>query len=153
MKRLLILSGVIYVTVLFTACAPEPAKKSTSKTEALDTLREADRSWSSSPNLEAFMSFIADDVVWLLCSRTPMKGKNEVRSYAEKIFARPGLLFTWTPDRIDVSDSGDMGYVFGTWKSSYMDSLSHRVEKLGYYATVWKKQSGGDWKVTLEADY
>ena len=154
MKLLLILSGVIFVAVLFTTCAPEPAKKSASKTEALRTLREADRQWSlSAPDLEKFMSFMADDVVWLLCSHTPMKGKNEVRSYYEPLFKRPGLSASWMPDRIDVSDAGDMGYVFGTYKASYQDSLSHRVEKNGYYATVWKKQSSGDWKVMLEADY
>ena len=160
MTRMMILGGMICFTAMFTACAPEPAEESHSgteqnmKAEALRTLREADRSWSrSAPDLEAFMSFIADDVVWLFCSRSPIIGKDKVRSHYEKAFANPGLSLTWMPDRIDVSDAGDMGYAFGAWKASAQDSSGHLSGKTGYYATVWRKRSGSDWKVVLEADY
>lgn len=127
-----------------------PAEEPDLMAEAHRTLRGADRSWSqSAPDFDAFMSFIADDVVWLFCGRSPMVGKNEVRSHYEKVFASPGFSLTWTPDRIDVSAAGDMGYAFGTWMASSRDSSGHT----GYYATVWRKRSGGDWEVVLEADY
>jgi ketosteroid isomerase-like protein len=78
-----------------------------------------------------------------------MTGKNEVRSHFAKVFEMPGFSLTWTPDRIDVSAAGDMGYAFGTYKVSYQDSSSLLVEKTRYYATVWKKQSSGNWEVVL----
>ena len=122
--------------------------------ETLRTLREADRSWSqSAPDLEAFMSFIADDVVWYFCNRPTLTGKNEVRSFYEEVFAIPRFSLTWTPDRIEVSNAGDMGYAYGLYKVSYQDSSGNTVEETSNYATFWRKHNGGDWKVVLEADY
>ena len=122
--------------------------------EALRNLREADRLWSqSAPDLDAFMSFIAADVVWFFPNRSPLSGKNDVRSHYEKVFARPDFSLTWTPDRIDVSAAGDMGYAFGACGGTISDSSGHPKEWTGYYATVWRRQGGGDWKVVLEADY
>ena len=125
------------------------------KTEALRTLREADKLWSqSTPDLDAFMSFIADDVAWFPPNTSsPIIGKNEVRSYFEPIFKEPGFLLTWTPNRIDVSDAGDMGYVYGSYKVTQRDSSDRLVEEIRPYVTFWKKQSSGEWKVVLEADY
>jgi ketosteroid isomerase-like protein len=125
------------------------------KTEALRTLREADKSWSqSTPDLDAFMYFIADDVAWFPPNTSsPIIGKNEVRSYFEPIFKERDFLLSWTPNRIDVSGAGDMGYVYGSYKWTHRDSSDRLVEEIRPYVTFWKKQSSGDWKVVLEADY
>jgi len=134
--------------------AEEPRLDVEAETEALRTLRETDKSWSqSAPDLKAFMSFISDDVVWFYCHRPPMTSSNEVRSFCEGPFKMPGYSLTWTPDRMDVSDAGDMGYAYGSYKISYKDSSGLPVETKSYYATVWRKQKGGGWKVVLEADY
>lgn len=115
MIRTMILSGVICNVIMFTACEPEPAKefhsgtKQNMKTEALRTLRETDRRWcQSASTLEGFMSFLADDIVWYFCDRSPLKGKEEVRSFLKKVYEDPAYSLTWTPEQIDVSDSGDM---------------------------------------------
>ena len=132
----------------------EPVLDVEAETEALRTLRETDKSWSqSAPDLEAFMSFIADDVVWFYCNRPPMTNSNEVRSFCEEAFKMPGYSLTWTPDGIDVSDAGDMGYAYGSYKISYKDSSGLPVEETSHYATFWRKQRGDGWKVVLEADY
>jgi len=125
------------------------------KTEALRTLREADKAWSqSAPDLDAFMSFITGDVIWITPDGTLKSGKNEVRSYLEGVFALPSFSLTFTPDGIDVSDAGDMGYVYGLYKWSYLTSSGNLVEYTNRsYVTFWKKQSSGGWKVVLEADY
>jgi ketosteroid isomerase-like protein len=135
--------------------AEEPVLDVEAKTEALRTLREADKSWSqSTTDLDAFMSFIVDDVAWFPPSTSrPIIGKNEVRSFFEPIFKEPGFLLSWTPDRIDVSDAGDMGYVYGSYKVTQRDSSDRPVEEIRPYVTFWKKQSSGEWKVVLEADY
>ena len=124
------------------------------KTNPTQTLDEADRLWSqSAPDLEEFLSFIADDVIWLFCGRPPIRGKAEVRSHFQPTFAKPGFSLTWTPERIDVGDAGDIGYVFGTWKTAAEDASGHLSEKTGPYATIWKKRTDGKWQVVLEADY
>jgi ketosteroid isomerase-like protein len=158
MKSTLVRGIVIGLTALvLPACAPETDEEILdldSRAEALQTLREADRSWArSAPDVEAFMSHIAADVVWLFCSLSPMTGKNEVNSWALATFAIPGFSLTWAPTIIDVSASGDMGYTFGSWLATRQDSSGHLVEATGPYATVWRRPNGGDWEVVLEADY
>ena len=154
MKRITVIGGLIIFAAMFFSCFPEAADEVKLKETALKSLRETDQSWArSTPDLEAFMSFIADDVVWFFCNRPPMTGKNEVRSHYEKVFAMPDFSLTWTPDRIDVSATGDMGYAFGSWTASFLDSSGHVKEMAGPYATVWKKRSSGEWEVVLEADY
>jgi ketosteroid isomerase-like protein len=134
--------------------AKEPGLDIKAKNEALRTLRETDKSWSqSAPDLEAFVSFLANNVVWLYSNHPTMIGSNEVRSFFEEVFKRPSYLLTWTPDGIDVGNAGDMGYAYGSYKVSYKDSSGHPVEKTNHYATFWRKQKGGGWKVVLEADY
>jgi len=161
MKNPILLVSVVLLLCFAFACqkgeevAKEPVVDVEAKTEALRTLREADKLWSqSTPDLDAFMSFIVDDVAWFPPSTSrPIIGKNEVRSYFEPIFKEPGFLLTWTPNRIDVSDAGDMGYVYGSYKWTHRDSSDLLVEEIRPYAAFWKKQSSGEWKVVLEADY
>jgi hypothetical protein len=108
MKKLLCVIPLALLLCLSFGCqkgeevAEEPVVDVEAKTEALRTLREADKLWSqSAPDLDAFMSFVVDDVAWFPPSASrPIIGKNEVRSYFEPIFKEPGFLLTWTPNRI-----------------------------------------------------
>ena len=151
MKKLLIFTPFV-ILFRFISCQKD---KDTAETEALLTLREADKAWSqSAPDLDLFMSFIADDVVWFIPDGTKKFGKNDVRSYLESIFKLPSFSLTWSPNGFDVSETGDMGYVYGLYKWSHLNSSGNPVEYTNRsYTTFWKKQSGGDWKVVLEADY
>jgi ketosteroid isomerase-like protein len=152
MKKLLI---VIHLLILLSFIFSCQQSKDAAKSEALRTLRDADKAWSqSAPDLEAFMSFIADDVIWFKPNGTQMFGKNEVRTYMERICALPSFSLTWTANGMDVSDAGDVGYVYGLYKWSYLNSKDSLVEHTNCsYATFWKKQTSGEWKVVLEADY
>ena len=81
-------------------------------------------------------------------------GKNEVRTYMERICALPSFSLTWTANGMDVSDAGDVGYVYGLYKWGYVDSLGIELEYMDLpYITFWRKQINGEWNVVLEADY
>lgn len=122
-------------------------------TNAYDMLRETDRMWSASaPNLDEFMSFVADDIVWLFCGSPPMRSKRVIRTFYNPIFSKPDFSLSWVPDQIEVSDAGDMGYAIGLWKTQSRDSSGTLVETTGKYATVWRRIDS-DWKVVVEADY
>ncbi|MEI9943504.1 MAG: DUF4440 domain-containing protein [Chitinophagaceae bacterium] len=53
---------------------------------------------------------------------------------------------TWTPDFIEVSENGDLGYTFGKYTWSTKDSAGQAQEYKGVFHTVWKKQEDGQWK-------
>ncbi len=164
MERPMIVAALLFSVAIFVARGSERAQQSQSgtkqntKSEALRTLREADRLWSqSAPDVDKFMSFLSDDMVWFFCTdednERRLTNKNDIRAFVQKVFVRPGYTLTWTPDRLEVSDAGDMGYAFGSYTHSFRDPSGKLSEYTAYYAAVWRRQSGGDWKVVLEADY
>ena len=57
---------------------------------------------------------------------------------------------TWTPDHIDVAQSGDLAYSYGTFEFRSMDKDRKPASEHGKYATIWKKQNDGRWKVVLD---
>ena len=130
------------------------AQKEPIKEIAIRTLTETDKSWCQSvSDLEGFISFLDDEVVWYFCIFPALKGKDAVRSFYKKMFEDKTFSFTWTPERIDVSNCGDMGYIYGTYKVITSGSSKQQQEITHNFATVWKKNNAGTWKVILEADF
>jgi ketosteroid isomerase-like protein len=68
--------------------------------------------------------------------------------YEDKTFS-----LTWTPERIEVSASGDLGYTYGNYKVKSANSTETQSEQIHNYATIWRKQKDSTWKVILEADF
>ena len=141
---------LLTITAFLSACKTEDPKA-----EALRTLTETDLLWcqSASTNLDEFISFLDEDVVWLFCNQPKMHGKEAVRSFFIQAYENNPFTFTWTPDKIEVSNSGDFGYSYGTYSLVFLDSAEPHMEIIRDYATVWKKQSDNSWKVVLEADF
>lgn len=52
----------------------------------------------------------------------------------------------WSPDFIDASMSGDLGYTYGKYEWVSTDSAGKTQTYKGVFHTVWKKQKAGDWK-------
>jgi ketosteroid isomerase-like protein len=46
--------------------------------------------------------------------------------------------------------SGDLGYTFGNYVLKAKDKDGKPVVEYGKYATVWKKQKDGSWKVVMD---
>ena len=96
--------GVICLFSVLTSCEPKHGAKSGSgteqeiKAEALNSLREADRLWcKSASEFEGFMSFLDEDVVWYFCNLTPLKGRDAVRLFYQKMYEDNAFSLTWTP--------------------------------------------------------
>ena len=52
----------------------------------------------------------------------------------------------WKPDFVDVAASGDLGYTYGHYTYSYIDSTGKAAEDKGIFHTVWKRQPDGNWR-------
>jgi ketosteroid isomerase-like protein len=49
----------------------------------------------------------------------------------------------------DVSQSGDLGYTYGSYESKAANSQDASPEK-GFYARVWKKDQANKWKLVAD---
>ncbi len=72
-------------------------------------------------------------------------GREGIRNfYSQPGFSKARL--SWSPDFVDVSSDGTMGYTYGhyTWIES--DSTGRNDTARGIFHTVWRKQQDGTWK-------
>jgi len=118
-----------------------------------ESLRKADIAWSKTAEnkqVDELVAYFLDDAV-LLPSNEPMTtGKEDIRKMVSGMFSLPGFAFKWQPTKVDVSSSGDLAYTLGTYESSIDGPDGKPMMDRGKYATVWKKQPDGSWKVAVD---
>lgn len=161
MRQVFILTVSFSLLVIFvSACTQSPVPSIDSQNESADVtreeaitaLRDADQAWSESTDTEGFLSFFAEDPIWLICDRPMMEGKEEIGAFVSDMHTRLKHKLDWKADRVDIGASGDMGYTAGNWQTSYENSDGQLVENSGSYLAIWKKQDDGKWKVAVEID-
>ena len=146
------------ISVVICACLALLAPGCTQQqpdTRAADeaAIREADIAWSKiaeAKQADRHCAYFLDDAV-LLGPNEPMAvGKEAIRKMVADLFAMPGFAVKWQPTKVDVSRSGDFGYSLGTYEMSINDPKGTPMADRGKYATVWKKQADGSWKVAVD---
>jgi len=94
---------------------------------------------------EAFYFFAAENAVIKRENDSLITGKENIRNYYEKRDLKDATV-NWTPDFIDVSESGDLGYTYGKYIWKIKDKEGKIVEYKGVFHTVWKRQKDNSWK-------
>ena len=92
---------------------------------------------------KAFVYF-ADDSAVILRGNQLLKGKEAIGLKYSKFQLNAKL--EWAPDFADVSASGDLGYTYGKYTLTTVDSLGHMTQSNGIFHTVWKRQADGKWR-------
>ncbi len=89
---------------------------------------------------QAYKSYLSDEARVHRPGMMPAVGKDMWREW---IVGQSSTL-TGEPMEADVSRSGDLGYVYGSY------ALSGAKPEKGYYARVWRKESSNQWKIVLD---
>ena len=104
------------------------------------------------PRIARDASSLPHDASSALAPNAPAaSGPAAVRSLFTVFFAIPDVKIGWTPDRIDIAQSGELGYSSGRYSMDFTGPGGKPVHDKGKYLTVWKKQADGSWKVLLDA--
>jgi ketosteroid isomerase-like protein len=93
---------------------------------------------------EAFI-FYADENACIVRGERLIKGREEISAWYGKRQSS-GMQLFWTPDFVDVSASGDIGYTYGTYTFTITDSTGSAKTGKGIFHTVWKRQEDGSWR-------
>lgn len=116
-------------------------------------IREADVAWSrvaEAKDAEGHNAYFLEDAVVLAPNEPMVVGKAAIRKMVGDMFAMPGFSVKWQPTKVEVARSGDLGYSIGTTEFSMNDAKGMPITDRGKYATVWKKQTDGSWKVAVD---
>lgn len=130
-------------TLLFIGCQSNQEKIEISKQEILNAEKDFAALCAKEGIEKAFTTFADADATILRGDRL-LKGTIEIAKY----YTNPkfkAVTLQWSPDFVDVGNSGDLGYTYGhyTWTST--DSTGKKVEYKGTFHTIWKKRDG-KWK-------
>jgi ketosteroid isomerase-like protein len=141
MKSLILLIPVI---LLFAVSAHSQSKEEIKK-EILQTEKAFEKMTSEKGIAEAFYYFADKNAIIKRENDTLISGNENIKTYYQKKGLKDATV-NWTPDFIDVSESGDLGYTYGkfTWKIKGDDGKI--VEYKGVFHTVWKRQKDNSWK-------
>jgi ketosteroid isomerase-like protein len=139
MKRI---SSILLAVLFFTI----PMFSQTKKT-ALDSLVEAERSFAKTSVAkgvrDSFIEFFAEDGINFQPHPTKTK-----EALSKRPATRSPIVLDWQPITADISQAGDLGYTTGPY--TLTDSKEAKLVGQGYYFSLWKKQTDGNWKVVVD---
>lgn len=107
-------------------------------------VREAERGFAKTMadrDAVAFASFIAEDAVFV--GDQALRGKAAVIEGWKGFFAGPNAPFSWTPESVEVLDSGKLAHSSGP----VLDRQGNRVAT---FNSVWRREADGQWKVVFD---
>jgi ketosteroid isomerase-like protein len=141
--------SVIVGALLVLVCAV-PVFAKTDIKDLEKQLRQTDLNFSRDTGergLEAWLSYF-DDKAGLV--EADVKGKDALRAYYSKLFARKDLIFAWSPTEVKVFQSGKLGYTSGRYRMAFTAPNGARVSQTGSYLTVWRRHEDGKWKIVSD---
>lgn len=141
MKNLFSLTALL---LIFYSCETHHSKELTEQWK--QEIRESEANFAAMLKEkgmhDAFVAFAAEDAV-IMRNNTVIVGKKAIDLHFKNANTKS---LTWTPEFIEVSSSGDLGYTYGLYQYTYKDSLGIEQIDIGIFHTVWKRQDDGSWK-------
>jgi len=134
----------ILILILLLASCKQTVRIETAKNEILQTEKAFEKMASEKGLSEAFYFFADENAVIKRGNDSLILGKENIRHYYDKN-ANPNAKLSWTPDFVDVSDCGTIGYTYGKYVYSVQDTSGNSIEHTGIFHTIWKKQNK-DWR-------
>jgi ketosteroid isomerase-like protein len=122
---------------------PNPAKVNIESacSELLDRELQILTEWKSNPLPATYISFLSPNVRMQLNGHLPTTNTDSIKTW----IAQLGKTLIWTPSGRGAASSGDIGFTYG-----YLEIAGYVQGSKGHYVRIWRKQSGGKWKIILE---
>ncbi len=143
------LSLLLLLLLLFTySCNMNSEKGSVEqwKNEILETEQNFTQLAQEEGIPVAFLAYADEDAV-LIRNNKLVIGKNAIREYyANQGLEDTSVKLTWKPEFVDVAESGELGYTYGYYDYSYIDSAGNKKENRGVFHSIWKRQPDGSWR-------
>lgn len=145
MKRSLL---ILLLIPIFIACNYKQQEGTIEdwKNEIVKTEKEFSEMAAKEGIPKAFLAYAAEDAV-LMRNNTLIIGKEALQKHfgVQNANSEQNSL-EWEPDFVDVSASGDLGYTYGTFEYTSVDSTGAVNSIKGIFHTVWKRQKDGSWR-------
>ncbi len=129
--------------LLISSC--QSSDKENLKNEILQTEKAFEKMAAEKGLADAFHYFADEQAVIKRENDTLIIGKEDIMMYYANE-SNKNTTLNWTPDFVDVSNDGTLGYTYGKYVWKIKDKEDSITEYKGVFHTVWKKQANGEWK-------
>ena len=136
------------VVVLAVGCSPTVDVAGETK-----ALLQRDQEWArlaSAGIADSLLAYWTDDARVVMPSQPMFQGKSAIRQMVMNNMAIPGFHITWNPEGAVVSQSGDLGYTYGTNEVTVPERPGTTIKLPGRYLTVWRKDADGVWRCVMD---
>jgi len=140
----------LLVSILLSCSSPKSNKENKlNKENAKQEIEKAEKDFAQMAAdkgiAEAFYFFADSNATIKRQNDTLIHGKGTIKKFYSTPFYQKATV-KWSPDFIEASAQGDLGYTYGQYVWSSTDSVGKPITFNGVFHTVWKKQPDGSWK-------
>jgi len=142
---------LITSTFLMASCAPSaPVDTRAADAAAIQALDEQWSATAARNDLTGTVAFYADDAVLLPPNAPIATDQKSIReSWAALLDSSTSV--SWKVSKVEVAKSGELGYLYGTYKLSIKDLKGGPpVPDTGKLVEIWKKQADGKWRCIVD---
>ncbi|MFP5042891.1 YybH family protein [Parasediminibacterium sp. JCM 36343] len=131
---------------LVAACKMQPADlHEQAKKDIADAEKAFEKMAEEKGIAEGFCYFADSNAIIKRGDDSLIIGKDGIKHFYARPYFKTASV-SWSPDFIDASIDGTMGYTYGKYIWVSKDSTGKTKELKGIFHTVWKKQKDGSWK-------
>lgn len=137
---------ILLVIILLASCRTNVVDKEKIKQEIKKAEADFEALCKERSIADGFWFFADSNAVIKRGNDSLIAGKEAIKHYYESDSTYLKASVTWSPDFIDVAESGDLAYTYGKYEWTITDTANRKVEFRGVFHTVWKRQATGEWK-------
>lgn len=137
-------ASLVVGLVLSSVLASVPARAQ-NQSELARQVREAEQGFAASMarrDLAAFGTFLAEEAIFF-GQGGATRGKAAVIDAWKGFFDGPDAPFSWSPETVEVLDSGTLALSSGP-------VLSPAGERIGTFNSIWRREADGRWRVLFD---
>lgn len=141
---------LVIIALGISTCTSEKQDQKKQATTEIAAAEKAFEKMAAEKGIAAAFWFYADTAAVIKRGNDSLiRGKEGIRNFYSAPYFTSARV-RWSPDLIEASGSGDMGYTYGRYEWISTDSLGAEDTSTGVFHTVWKKQTDGSWKYTWD---
>lgn len=96
-----------------------------------------------------FASFVSDGARFTGGGKVT-EGKSAILERWSKMMQDPNLTLTWTPDIVEISAAGDLGYTSGPYQITVKRADGSTASERGRFASVWRRHADGKYRIVFD---
>ncbi len=158
MNRIVLMSAGALLALTLPACdrleslAPNrAATTSQADTDAAKKLHIDAIAALNAKDWAAVKALYAPDAVMITPDSPAFTGAEAIKAEYDRLAADPAVRFEGTPGAMQISSSGDLAYGDATYKMTYTNPVTKKVESgNGYCVWVFRKEPNGSWTIVRD---